>query len=123
MNEGEEKKSRRFKIKDLPGLIKKTAIAWNNDDPWRLSAIIAYYAILSLPGLLVIVIGMLSSIYGTELVEGRLYDEIKSNIGTSAADSVESIFRNAKEGESSLIAKIIGIGALVFGATGVFFHL
>lgn len=123
MNNDHRQNSGRFRIKDLPGLIKKTAIAWNDDDPWRLSAIIAYYAILALPGLLVIVIGMLSSLYGTEMVQGRLYNEIKGIMGTSAADSVQSIFRNAKEGESSWLAALVGIGALVFGATGVFYHL
>ncbi len=123
MSQTAGEKSRRFRIKDLPALLKKTAIAWNDDDPWRLSAIIAYYAILALPGLLVIVIGMLSSLYGTEIVEGRVYEEIKDIMGTSAADSVESIFRNAREGESSWVSAVIGIGALVFGATGVFYHL
>lgn len=123
MSESGEEKSRRFRIKDLPGLIKKAAIAWNGDDPWRLSAVVAYYAILALPGLLVIVIGMLSSLYGTEIVEGRIHEEIKNIMGVSAADSVESIFRNAREGQSSWVAAVIGIGALVFGATGVFFHL
>ncbi len=123
MSESGEEKPRRFKIKDLPGLVKKAAISWNNDDPWRLSAIIAYYAILALPGLLVIVIGMLSSLYGTEIVEGRVHEEIKNIMGASTADSVESIFQNTREGESSWVAAVIGIGALVFGATGVFYHL
>ena len=44
-------------------------------------------------------------------------------MGQSTADSVESIFRNASEDETSWIAAIIGIGALLFGATGVFYHL
>ena len=123
MNDTGGKKSRRFRIKDLPGLIKRTAISWNDDDPWRLSAVVAYYAILALPGLLVIVIGMLGQLYGNEIVEGRVYDEIKNIMGASAANSVEYIFRNAGEGESSWIAAVVGIGALVFGATGVFYHL
>jgi uncharacterized BrkB/YihY/UPF0761 family membrane protein len=55
----------RFMLKHLPTLIKKTAVSWNKYDPWRLSAIVAYYAILSLPGLLVIIIKSLSYIFGT----------------------------------------------------------
>ncbi|WP_291860654.1 YihY/virulence factor BrkB family protein [Marinilabilia sp.] len=123
MSENGEVKSRRFRFKDLPGLLKRTAIAWNDDDPWRQSAIVAYYAILALPGLLVIIIGMLSSLYGTEIVEGRVYEEIKNIMGASTAKSVESIFRNTRNGESSWVSTVIGIGALVFGATGVFYHL
>jgi membrane protein len=44
-------------------------------------------------------------------------------MGTGAADAVQSIFESARADEQSLIATLIGIGALVFGATGVFYHL
>jgi membrane protein len=114
---------KKFNIRHLPSLVKDAVISWNKDDPWRLSAVIAYYSILSLPGLLVIVINILSYIWGAEIVEGRIYDEISDAMGTGAADSVRSIFESARGDEQSLIATIIGIGALVFGATGVFYHL
>ncbi|GAO28305.1 YihY/virulence factor BrkB family protein [Geofilum rubicundum] len=113
----------RFRIKHLPSLLKGTAKAWSQDDPWRHSAIVAYYAILALPGLMVIIITMLGYLWGTKSAEGRIYDEINSVMGQSAADSIQSIMENAAMGDSSLIATIIGIGALIFGATGVFFHL
>ena len=115
--------SSRFKIRDIPALLKETVISWNKDDPWRLSAVVAYYAILSLPGLLVIIFNMLSYFWGAELVEGQIYEEIESAMGTSAANTIHSIFEGAIEDETSLISTIIGIGALVFGATGVFYHL
>lgn len=113
----------RFKMKDLPSLIKEAAVSWNKDDPWRLSAVVAYYAILSLPGLLVIIITMLSSFWGSELVEGRIYNEIKELMGASVADSIRSIIENSQNDNKSLFATIIGIAALIFGATGVFYHL
>jgi membrane protein len=112
-----------FRLKHLPSLLKHTAISWNRDNPWRLSAIVAYYAILSLPGLLVIIITMLSYFWGTEIIEGRIYDEINKTMGQSAANSVKSIIDNSQSDERSLFATIVGIGALVFGATGVFYHL
>jgi membrane protein len=113
----------RFKLKHLPSLLKRTAITWNKDDPFRLSAVVAYYAILSLPGLLVVIITMLSYFWGTDIVEGQIYNEINESMGQSAADSVESIIDNSQGDERSLFATIIGIGALIFGATGVFYHL
>jgi membrane protein len=115
--------TQRFRLKHIPTLLKQTAIYWNRDDPWRLSAIVAYYAILALPGLLVVIISMLGYIWGSEQVEAQIYKEIHAAMGTSAADSMQSIFENAREGEASWIATVIGIGALVFGATGVFYHL
>jgi membrane protein len=116
-------REQRFRLKHFPSLARDAAISWNKDDPWRLSAVIAYYAILSLPGLLVIIINILSYIWSVEIVEGRIYDEISGAMGTGAAESVQSIFESAHGDDQSLIATIIGIGALVFGATGVFYHL
>jgi membrane protein len=113
----------RFRLRDLPSLIKETAVSWNKDDPWRLSAVVAYYAILSLPGLLVIIITMLSSFWGSDLVEGRIYNEIKLTMGESAANSIRSIIENSQNDDRSLFATIIGICALIYGATGVFYHL
>jgi membrane protein len=113
----------RFRLKHFPSLLKQTAISWNRDDPWRLSAVVAYYAILSLPGLLVVIITMLSYFWGNDIVEGRIYNEINESMGQSAADSVKSIIDNSQSDDRSLFAAIIGIGALIFGATGVFYHL
>lgn len=118
-----KKEALRFNIKHLPSLVKQTAIAWSKDNPWRLSAVVAYYAILSLPGLLVIIITMLSYIYGEGMIEGQIYAEINATMGQSAADSISAIMENSRSGESSWIATAMGIGAMIFGATGVFFHL
>jgi membrane protein len=118
---GQEKE--RFKFKHLPSLLKRTAIAWNLDDPWRLSAIVAYYAILSLPGLILVVVGVLSYFWGPELIEGQVYEQIEDAIGRDEAEAVESIFKNAMMAETSWIAAAIGVGGLLFGATAVFYHL
>jgi membrane protein len=130
MNDNERKiagtvtdRKNRFRIKHLPSLLKETAIEWNKDDPWRLSAVVAYYAILSLPGLLVVIIGTLSYFWGAELIEGQVYEQIRAELGQSAADSLEAMFITASEAQGSWIAAIIGIGGLIFGATAVFYHL
>ena len=85
MSDQDKNIKHRFRFRHLPVLIKDTAISWNKDDPWRLSAIVAYYAILSLPGLLVIIISMLGYFWGAEIIEGQVYEEIRSSMGQSTA--------------------------------------
>jgi len=114
---------KKFKLKNLPKLLKQTFKEWNADDPWRLSAIVAYYAVLSLPGLVVVIINTVGAIWGVDIVEGRITDEISAAIGPSAADSIREIIASTQEGNKSLISTIIGIATLIFGATGVFYHL
>lgn len=115
--------TRKFKIRDLPSLIKDTFKAWNSDNPWRLSAVVAYYAVLSLPGLLVIIINSVGAIWGPEIVTGRVTSEISKALGTDAAKSIQDIIASTQGGNKSLITTIIGIATLIFGATGVFYQL
>ncbi len=116
-------KNKKFSFRQLPSLLKETAVAWNDNNPWRLSAVVAYYAILSLPGLLVIVINSVGAIWGNDIVTGRLTGEISSVLGPKAAEAIKGIIEGTQGGNKSIISTIIGIATLIFGATGVFFHL
>lgn len=112
-----------FKIKHLPSLIVDTYKAWDADNPFRLSAVIAYYAILSLPGLLVIIINLVGSVWGVEIVQGQLTDEISKALGSNAADAIKTMMEETQNKNKSTIATVLGIGTLLYGATGVFYHL
>ncbi|MCM4167004.1 hypothetical protein KCTC52924_01860 [Arenibacter antarcticus] len=113
----------RFKPKDIPSLIKDTYISWMANDPWRLSAVVAYYAVLSLPALLVIIINIVGAIWGVEIVQGHLTQEFSLALGKEAATSIETIISETQNEKKNLISTIIGIGTLLFGATGVFYQL
>ncbi|MGY0392857.1 YihY/virulence factor BrkB family protein [Bizionia sp. KMM 8389] len=115
--------SHSFKLKDLPTLIRDTYKAWEANNPFRLSAVVAYYAVLSLPGLLVIIINLVGYFWGVEIVQGQLTNEISSALGSNAADSIQSMMVETQNSEKSTLATILGVGTLIFGATGVFYHL
>lgn len=113
----------KFSFRDLPDLIQQTYKEWNDDDPWRQSAVVAYYAIFSLPALLIIVITIAGSIFGEDAVQGKVSDEISSMVGPDAAQQVEVMLSNAYQKSNSTIATIVGVATLLFGATGVFYQL
>lgn len=113
----------KFKLKHSFSILKEAAVGWNNSDPFRLSAVIAYYAILSMPALIVIIVNLLGLIWGNEVIEGRLSAQLSSVLGTDSADAVSSMIENSQTENKSTLLTIIGIGSLLFGATGVFFHL
>jgi membrane protein len=113
----------KFKIKDFPLLLWEAAKIWNNNNPWRLGAVVAYYAVLSLPGLLVILVNSVGAIWGAEIVQGQITEEISEAIGQEAAQSVIGIIQSSQEDDRTVFATIIGIGVLIFGATGVFYQL
>ncbi|WP_291720444.1 YihY/virulence factor BrkB family protein [Bernardetia sp.] len=115
--------ARKFRFKDLGKLLKETYTEWNALDPFRESAVIAYYTIFSLPGLLIMVIKSAGALFGEEAVRGEVTGQISGMIGQDAAEAVQEMIKNALSTEDSTFALIVGIGSLIFGATGVFVQL
>jgi membrane protein len=104
-------------------ILKKTAIAWYAADPFREAAIVSYYAIFSIPALLVIIISAAGFFFGQEAVTGHVSRQISSAIGVEGAEQVEGIIANASETKATVLASIIGVVTLILGATGVFSQL
>ncbi len=112
---------RKFKV--FWKLIKGAYFSWNRNDPWARSATIAYYALFSLPSLLIIVVTVAGYFFGQKAVQGRITQQIEDFIGSESADAIENMIANAALTESSTVALIFGLAFLIFGATGVFFQL
>lgn len=113
----------KFKFKDLGKLLKQTFKDWNALDPFRESAVIAYYTIFSLPGLLIIVIKSAGILFGEEAVRGKITGQISGMIGHQAAEGVQDMIKNSLSTQDSTFALVVGIASLVFGATGVFVQI
>lgn len=104
-------------------LLKNAFKEWYSKDPFRQSAIIAYYAIFSLPALLVIVIATAGLVFGHDAVSGHVYGQINTLIGSEAAIQVQAMIAKASKTGDSILATIIGFSTLIIGATGVFAQL
>lgn len=107
-------------IRQLAGLFKETFVAAYEDDVMSLSAAIAYYATFSMPPLLVVVIGLAGAFFGAEAVREVLFGEASRIAGPRAVQAMRDMIDNAGDVGSSLAAKLAGIAALLFGATGAF---
>ncbi len=116
-------KSHKIGIKGLWPVTKDTVKAWNAADPFRQSAVIAYYAIFSMPALLVIIIACAGLAFGEEAVTGEISRQISTAMGEETSKQVEEIIAKAGEKESSIWATIISIFTLFIGCTGVFAQL
>ncbi|MGV3629599.1 MAG: YihY/virulence factor BrkB family protein [Bacteroidota bacterium] len=109
-----------LRLNKMGFLIKRTAKKWYARDPFRESAIIAYYAIFSLPGLLMVIISVGGYFLEPEAVSGRLHQEISNVMGSETADQVEEMVAMAAKTRDSWFATMIGIATILIGATGVF---
>jgi len=111
------------KGKSIFSILKKTFEEWNADDPFRQSAVIAYYSIFSLPALLIIIVKVVGLVFGEEAVRGEIKKQIEGAVSADAAEQIQTMIKSASEQGDSTIAIIVGIATLLFGATGVFVQL
>ena len=105
-------------------IAKDTVLEFFNDDCPSQSASLAYYTIFSLPPLLLIVVSVLGSVFGSEAAQDRVLYQISSLIGPKAGGQIKSMLSAIQHsGGSSGLAALIGVGALIVGATSAFVQL
>lgn len=104
----------------LPGILKKSASAFNDDEGLKLSASLSYYTIFSIAPFLMIIISIAGVAFGRQAVEGRVYGQIRTLIGSDAAMQIQNIIANVQLKDHGIWGLIIGTVILILGATGVF---
>lgn len=112
-----------MQLKKILSSLKEAFKAWNDRDPFASSAVLAYYTIFSLPGLLVIIVNLAGYFWGKEAVTHEISGQVQGIIGQDTARYVQDIVANASLSDRTVISTIVGIAALLFGATGVFYHV
>ena len=107
-------------FKNIYSILKKALKVWWAKDPFRESAIIAYYAIFALPGLLVVIITSAGYFFGNDAVNNHITAQFTSTMGVDTAEQIQNIILQASEAKNSALATIIGIIIMIVGATTVF---
>ncbi|WEK68268.1 MAG: YihY/virulence factor BrkB family protein [Candidatus Chryseobacterium colombiense] len=110
-------------IKFFWEVLKETFSEWNSSSASTDSASLAYYAIFSIPGLLIIIIWIAGYFFGEEAIRGEISQQISGLMGADAAKSIENMIAGALIDKQNIFMKIIGVGSLVFGSTTLFFQL
>jgi membrane protein len=112
-----------MRVPAIYDVLKETFNDFSQDKVPRLGAALAYYSIFSLAPLLIIAIGIASVIFGPKAARGEIVGQIEDMIGPSAAQAIQDMLQAANQGGGGIIATVIGLVVLIFGASGVFVQL
>jgi len=110
----------RVRLNDIYTISKTALKEWWLKDPFRESAVIAYYSIFSLPGLLLIIITLAGYFFGRDVANSRVIEQFTKMLGTETAEQIQNIIISASEKGSSIWATLFGLAIILFAATGVF---
>jgi membrane protein len=103
--------------------LKQSYQRWSEVKASRLAAALSYYTMFALAPLLVILIAGAGFLFGEAAVQGRLVTEIEGAVGAEAAEMIQTMVLNTRGTQEGLIASLIGIILLLFGAAGLFSQL
>jgi membrane protein len=112
-----------MKLKPGFQLAKETFQEWQKDEALQLGAALAYYTIFSIAPLLLVVIAVAGLVYGREAIQGQIVGEIRGLVGQQGGEAIQTMLANAGKHGSGVLATVVGLVTILFGATGVFTQL
>jgi membrane protein len=92
---------------------------WLERDAFEHAAALAFCTLFSLAPLVIIVVAIVGIVFGEDAANGQISAAISDLVGSQAATAVEEAVRRSRLEEAGLVPTILGVGALIFGATTV----
>ena len=93
---------------------------WLERNAFQHAGALAFYTLFSLAPLVIIVVAIIGAVFGDEAARGQVAAGIQGMIGPQAAEAVEEAVLSSRVESAGLLPTLIGVGALLFGATTVF---
>ena len=104
-------------------MLKDTFAAWSKDKVPRHGAALAYYTVLSLVPLLVVIIAMIGWIFGRDAAQSYILEQMGSLVGPQSAEAIKEMIQRASQPSTGVVATLIAAVTLLAGASGVFAQL
>ncbi len=110
----------RYSPHNLWPALKRSVSQFSENKSLRLAAALAYTATFSLPPLLIVVIAVAGLVFGQEAVSGQVFGQLRGLLGADAAAGIQKILLNVNRHGSGVLATVIGLATLLFGASTFF---
>jgi membrane protein len=104
-------------------LLKQIVSEWKEDKVPQLGAALAFYTALSIAPLLVISLAVAALVFDAEAARGQIIREMQSMVGAQGAEAIEEMIASASKPTEGIIATVLSVVILLFGASGVFGEL
>lgn len=109
-------------LNELWPLTKQAVNGWLEDRAASMGAALAYYTAFSMAPLLIIAITVAGFFFGRDAAEEALMGQLQGLLGNGGAAAINDVLKSTSNFGSG-VALIVGIGALVLGATTAFVEL
>jgi membrane protein len=108
---------------DALAMLRDAASKWNAHNVPRLGASLAYYTLLSLAPLSILLVAISRLVFTRRAAESNLLEQLQAIVGHSAADTLRTVLDTTHHRHSGVVAGVAAVIVLFFGASGVFVEL
>jgi membrane protein len=109
--------------RDIWTLGKSAVDKWNEHNAPSLSAALAYYALLSLAPVVILIVLISGLLFARESAEQHLLDQVRDLAGNEWVAVLRTLIENAQKSKAGLLASVVATGTLIFGSSTVFAEL
>jgi membrane protein len=110
-------------LRETPRLFKLALKGWNADNCLSMGAALAFYSLLSMAPLLVLVITLAGIFIGRDEAHELLLTQMSGLLGETGGQGVRTLLESASHDQKGLLQTLVSFALLVVGATTVFGEL
>jgi membrane protein len=114
---------RSLRWRDIQSIFSASFAEWNKHKAPRLGASLAFYTLLSLAPLLLVLVSIVGIVLGRQAAESEIVAQVRSLVGSTGAKAVEALIEGSRNTTNGIIATVFGVVTLLFGASGVLVEL
>jgi membrane protein len=110
-------------IRGFISLFHRSFDDWNRHNDTRMGAALAFYTIVSISPLVILVLAIVSLVFNKNAAEAQLLARVQSLAGSQGRESVQAILMHGQKTFTGIFSTVAGVVVLFLGASGVFQEL
>lgn len=112
-----------FRWPDLKYLLTDSFDAWSKHKAPRLGASLAFYTLLSLTPLLLVMVAVVGLVFGHTTAQREIVRQVQMLVGSAGAKTADALLQASHHPAQGALATMIGLLTLLFSASGVMIEL
>lgn len=93
---------------------------WLESQAFIYAAALAFFTIFSIAPVMIVAVTVVGLVLGEKAAQGQIMEQLQDTIGPEAAGIVQTAVINSQIDQSGLVPSLIGLAAIILGATTVF---
>lgn len=109
--------------KRILSLFRRSFDDWNRHNDTRLGAALAFYTIVSISPLVILILAIVSLVFNKNAAEAQLLAKVQQLVGSQGRETVQTLLAHGHRTFSGIFSAAMGVIVLFLGASGVFQEL